>query len=219
MDFHDYGKALYQVTSDEVTPGKVGYFDRKGNWNLVVDLDDEDDLRKMKLSGVTIEEGLRMDDRITSNIPFGPKYSKTVKQSELKTSGSVDLSNVAPGAEFTVTATCKFSTDNEDGAILLSSKPVTRTRRHNDAKQVYKSWVKENERILLKNDGLRQNGFWVVLSTYASTDCSWKVWSSAQTEFTLAFETAIQEAGNLELSGRWRDTSQVGGWTGTPKVE
>ena len=90
MDFHDYGKALYQVTSDEVTPGKVGYFDRKGNWNLVVDLDDEDDLRKMNLSGVTIEEGLRMDDRITSNIPFGPKYSKTVKESELKTSGSFE---------------------------------------------------------------------------------------------------------------------------------
>ena len=90
MDFHDYGKALYQVTSDEVTPGKVGYFDRKGNWNLVVDLDDEDDLRKMNLSGVTIEEGLRMDDNITSNIPFGPKYSKTVKESELKTSGSVE---------------------------------------------------------------------------------------------------------------------------------
>lgn len=29
MDFH--GKALYQVTSNEVTPRKVGYFDRKGN--------------------------------------------------------------------------------------------------------------------------------------------------------------------------------------------
>ena len=34
MDFHDYGKALYQVTSDEVTPGKVGYFDRKGTGTL-----------------------------------------------------------------------------------------------------------------------------------------------------------------------------------------
>ncbi|KAK0514511.1 hypothetical protein JMJ35_003128 [Cladonia borealis] len=198
MDFHDYGKALYQVTSDEVTPGKVGYFDRKGNWNLVVDLNDEADLRKMNLSGVTIEDGLRMEDTITPNIISGPKYSKTVKESELKTSGSVD-------------------TDNDDGAILLSSKPVTRTRRHEDATQVYKSWVQENEKRLLKNDGIRKYGFWVVLSTYTSTDCSWKVWSSAQTEFTLAFETALQNAGSVELSGRWRDTSQVGGWTGTPK--
>ena len=90
MDFHDYGKALYQVTSDEVAPGKVGYFDRKGNWNLVVDLDDRDDLRNMNLSGVTIGDGLRMEDRITSNIIFGPKYSRTVKESELKTSGSIE---------------------------------------------------------------------------------------------------------------------------------
>lgn len=90
MDFHDYGKALYQVTSDEITPGKVGYFDRKGNWNLVVDLDDEDDLRKMKYSGVTVDDGLRMDDTTTSDIIFGPKYSWTVKESELKTSGSVE---------------------------------------------------------------------------------------------------------------------------------
>ena len=90
MDFHDYGKALYQVTSDEVTPGKVGYFDRKGNWNLVVDLNDEADLRKMNLSGVTIEDGLRMEDTITPDIIFGPKYSKSVKESELKTSGSVE---------------------------------------------------------------------------------------------------------------------------------
>jgi hypothetical protein len=90
MDFHDYGKALYQVTSDEVAPGKVGYFDKKGNWNLVVDLDDEEDLRKMRLSKVTVEDGLRMEDTITSDIIFGPKYSKTVKESELKTSDSVE---------------------------------------------------------------------------------------------------------------------------------
>ena len=90
MDFHDYGKALYQVTSDDVTPGKVGYFDRKGNWNLVVDLDDKDDLRKMNLSEVTIEDGLRMEDTITSNIIFGPKYSRTVKESEVQTSATVE---------------------------------------------------------------------------------------------------------------------------------
>jgi hypothetical protein len=58
MDFHDYGKALYQVTSDEAAPGKVGYFDKKGNWNLVVNLDDEEDLQKMHLSKVTVEDGL-----------------------------------------------------------------------------------------------------------------------------------------------------------------
>ena len=130
----------------------------------------------------------------------------------------IRLSNVAPGAEFTVTATCKFSTDNQDGAILLSTKPVTHTRRHDDAIQVYRTWVEENEKRLLKNDGIRRNGLWVVLSTYTSNDCSWKVWSSAQTEFTLAFETALQKAGSVELSGRWKETSQVGGWTGTPKV-
>ena len=90
MDFHDYGKALYQVTSDEVTPGKVGYFDRKGNWNLVVDLDDKDDLQKMNFSEVRIEAGVRMEDTIMSDIIFGPKYSRTVKESELNTSGSVE---------------------------------------------------------------------------------------------------------------------------------
>ena len=47
---------------------------------------------------------------------------------------------------------------------------------------------------------------------------SWKVWTSAQTEFTLAFETTLPKAGSVELSGRWKDTSQVGGWTGTPRV-
>jgi hypothetical protein len=128
------------------------------------------------------------------------------------------LSNAAPGAEFTVTATCKFSTENNNGAILLSSKPVTRTRRHDDAKQVYGSWIEENEKRLLKNDGIRRNGLWVVLSTYTSTDCSWKVWTSAQTEFTLAFETALPKVGSTGLSGRWKDTSQVGGWTATPRV-
>lgn len=128
------------------------------------------------------------------------------------------LSNVVPAAEFTVTATCKFSTENDEGAILLSSKPVTRTRRHDDAIQVYMSWIEENEAKLLKNHGIRKNGLWVVLSTYTSTDCSWKVWAQAQTEFTLAFETALQKAGGIELSGRWKDTSQVGGWTSTPRV-
>ena len=43
----------------------------------------------MHLSKVTVEDGLRMDDAITPDIPFGPKYSKTVKESELKTSDSV----------------------------------------------------------------------------------------------------------------------------------
>jgi hypothetical protein len=89
MDFHDYGKALYQVTSDEVAPGKVGYFDKKGNWNLVVNLDDEEDLQKMHLSKVTVEDGLRMGNT-TSDVIFEPMYSKTVKESELKTSDSVE---------------------------------------------------------------------------------------------------------------------------------
>ncbi|KAL8792054.1 MAG: hypothetical protein Q9195_005395 [Heterodermia aff. obscurata] len=218
MDFHDYGKALYQVTSDEVSPGKVGYFDKKGNWNLVVDLDDQEDLRKMQFSEVEISDDLRMEDTTTPNIIFGPKYSRTVRESELQTSGAVDLSNVVPAADFAVTATCKFSTENDDGAILLNSNTVTRKRRHHDAIQVYKSWVEENEAKLLKNNGIRKNGLWIVLSTYTSTDCSWKVWTQAQTEFTLAFETAVQQAGAIELSGRWKDTSQVGGWTSTPRV-
>ena len=90
MDHHDYGKALYQVTSDEVAPGKVGYFDKKGNWNIVVDLNDEADLRRMQLSKVTMVDGLRVEDTTTDGIIFGPKSSSTVKESELKMSGGVE---------------------------------------------------------------------------------------------------------------------------------
>lgn len=55
-----------------------------------MDLNDEEDLQKMRLSKVTVEDGLRMEDTITSDIIFGPKYSEAVKVSELKTSDSVE---------------------------------------------------------------------------------------------------------------------------------
>jgi hypothetical protein len=78
------------VTLDKVTPRKIGYFNKKRNWNLIVDLNDEKDLRKMQFLTVIIEDGLRIKDTITNSIIFGLKYSKIVKQSELKTSDSIE---------------------------------------------------------------------------------------------------------------------------------
>ena len=65
------GKALYNpVSSSELRPGSVGFFDHEARWHNICNLDDEASLKRCSLTAATLEIRMLTDRHVEWREPF-----------------------------------------------------------------------------------------------------------------------------------------------------
>lgn len=214
MKNHPFGIALYRPPPQSAfKPGVCGYFDGFGEWNSIAQLDDPDSLNSMGLSPV--REELQKAPR--ENIKWGPKTAEFVKVKKISLSAGID-SALATALPVNLSAAYAYSTETANGAVLLTAPPVVHERYYFESH--FKKWVKENAKILMqKRPEVKDYGFWIVTSTFATKLCEINMWKTGGKGVKVGFAAKAVGIGEAGPSGEWKHNGKEDGWNGFGNLE
>ena len=104
-----------------------------------------------------------------------------------------------------------YSTDKDDGAILLTAPPITFERYYHSTP--FKNWCKENALTILKNwEEVKDYGLWVITSVHSTKKCAINLWRTRRKEFKVGFDANIASLGQLGPNGDWHLSQTDEGW-------
>jgi len=206
MSNHPFGIALYRPQPRSLfNPGSVGYFDKFGAWNPIAHLEDGEALAAKGLSQV--KDKLEKAP-VDNGIKWGPKTSSGVRERKIEFSGGL---NPIPGFPVTASAVFSYSTDKDDGAILLTNSPITFERYYHSTP--FKTWCKENALHILKNwEEVKEYGLWIITSVHSTKKCAINMWQTRRREFKVGFDANIATLGELGPNGDWHLSQTDEGW-------
>ncbi|KAK3116924.1 hypothetical protein LTR53_002220 [Teratosphaeriaceae sp. CCFEE 6253] len=200
MKRHGYGHAFYEPkSSNAVKPGAMGYIDEGGNWTPLFDLGDESACARQ---GFTKPRPL---DRAPVDLRhWGPKVSEGVRSHNLEATGGISAQSF--GIPVEATATYKFSSSGEFGAMLMCSQPVKRENVYHPTRLV--DWVKDNARAILSlYPDVKRHGFFLVTTTYHVTHAWINAWTSKEKEVVVGFKAQVVDVGEVAPSSQWDRSS------------
>lgn len=207
MHNHPYGTAAYRpLPYRDFHPGSVGYFDSNGEWNPITDLSAPSTLTNGHFTPIQGLQRAPSDARIE----WGPKASKNIKSHKAAFSAGVSpaIATVLPG---NVSAHLTYSNSTAGGALLLTAPPITRERYHHETP--FKRWVHDNTvELVRQRSEVLEYGMWIVLSTYATSDCAIHVWDEAGKNIDVGFDVSVDVIGELGPAGGWKLDRAGGGW-------
>ncbi|KAF9483645.1 hypothetical protein BDN70DRAFT_958120 [Pholiota conissans] len=208
MENHPFGIALYRPPStSEVRPGIVGYFDEFGSWNTIADLADLDGLQQ---KGLSLPEEL-VKAPADNGIKWGPKVSSNTKATKIDLSAGVYVVLLFR-IPVTASAVYSYQVDQDVGAILLTSAPVTHERYYYATP--FKNWLAQNATVLLTRwrDEVKENGIWIITSTFSTKKCAINMWTKRGRGIKVGFSADVMGAGNIGPGVDWYRSHTDEGW-------
>ncbi|KAK5107390.1 hypothetical protein LTR62_001333 [Meristemomyces frigidus] len=205
MKRHGYGHAFYEPKSSSIVkPGSTGYLDEGGNWTPMLDLEDAVAYGRQGLTKPRPLERPPADSR-----RWGPKVSEGVRSMNFEATAGRSAQELGIPAE--ATATYKFSSSSDFGAVLMCSQPVQRETVYHPTRLL--QWVKENARaILALYPDVQRHGFFLVTTTYHTTHAWINAWTSREKEVLVGFKARAVEVGEIAPSSQWYQSSHDSGW-------
>ena len=123
----------------------------------------------------------------------------------------VSDSALATALPVNLSAAYAYSTEKANGAVLLTAPAVVHERYYFESH--FKKWVKENAKILMqKRPEVKDYGFWIVTSTFATKLCEINMWKTGGKGVKVGFAAKALGVGEAGPSGEWRHGGKEDGW-------
>ncbi|KAF9766838.1 hypothetical protein IL306_000691 [Fusarium sp. DS 682] len=200
MSHHSFGHACYHRTSSkDVEPGSVGYFDHNGNWKKILSL------RELQPSAKPVGQGIsnkftRLAEELTVNDDVEMDLEPLTSSRTVSTSVGFTLQVPIPvQVPVTLGTDNKYENTNTVGAVLVMKNPVVRSSI--DDGTFLERWFNENSGVFPKlRSAVRDQGVWLVTSTYTSEQVALNVWQDKDKVVKLGLSAGIEGIFNLEPS-------------------
>jgi hypothetical protein len=217
MRAHPFGTALYlPIPSSQFEPGFVGYFDSTGAWNPIGDLTSSSSLP----SGLSPIDSTTLKRAPSQKQIWGPKLGNETRGRAIDLSvglGAIPML-AAAALPFDVSACFKFQSDQNHGAVLLTSGPVVHERYYH--KEPLLQWMKQNAKSIVKSHPeVRENGLWIITSTWTAENASVNCWNSKDKVVDVGFSTTALEFGEVAPKGSYLHGGSAEGWISTQSDE
>jgi hypothetical protein len=210
MRAHPYGTALYNPQPQKTFhPGMVGYFDKTGNWNPIIDLSQPDPTSSMPtLQPPTTLPPLATPEHQT----WGPKLGQKTHSHEISLEAGVSQALLAAaGAPISLSSHFRFESEESSGAVLVTSAPIVHERYYHQTP--FKAWVVANAaKLLAERAELRKCALWVVTSTWAAEEAAVNCWRDCRKTVDVGFQVGVVEVGEVAPKGGWVDCGAAAGW-------
>lgn len=206
MTRHSYGHAFYEPELFEALhPGMCGYLNNLGQWQPIAK--DLTDVEALQLQGFT-EIGT-LDPALPRKHEWGPKISNAVTFS--KTSLKAGASAAPAGIPAHASTLYDYTSSTEFGAILVCPEKVHQEGYYH--RDPFKKWAQANAEAILKaQPDAKTDGFWVVTTTFSTTDVWTNAWTSKGTHVSLAFKVDVVGAGEIAPAGEFYRADSASGW-------
>jgi hypothetical protein len=213
MRSHPYGTALYNPQPHNIFhPGMVGYFDRAGNWNPIIDLSKLSDPTS-PTSTTTLRPPPTLPPLATpEHQTWGPKLGlKTHSHQVNLQAGLSQTLLAAAGTPISLSSHFRFESEESSGAVLVTSAPIVHERFYHETP--FKAWVVANAgRLLAERSELRKCALWVVTSTWAAEEVAVNCWRNCRKAVDVGFQVGVVEVGEVAPTGSWVDCGAAAGW-------
>lgn len=208
MKMWPYGQALYHATpTTDLAPNICGYIGPLGKWVPLIFLDDTENLAH---NGLTFLENTVAQRPIKHE--WGPKTSSSVACSNL--GANAGASTLPAGFPAEVNLVLEFQSSSEFGAVLHCPKSVIEEAYYQNQRHLFKNWAKQNAQKLLELwPEVKKHGFWVVMSTYSTTDVWLNAWRGREKQIHMGFSVDVAGLGKIGPSGEFYKGESGGGWT------
>ncbi|KAF4987542.1 hypothetical protein FGRMN_10294 [Fusarium graminum] len=206
MKRHPYGLALFEPAPfTRLQPGTLGYLDEYQRWHPIMNLLDDEALRKAGYPPLGELKPKEPDVR-----RFGPMLSENMGKTTLDLEAGVGAA--VTGIPVDVSGAVKYSTTNEFGAVLVCENDVV--SEGFDLRQPFNTWMEANVKALLKTyPDAKKNGLYAVTETYSSTDIHISAWDAKSNDSTVMFKVGMAGAGNIGPKASWVRGESSSGWT------
>ncbi|EWZ36544.1 hypothetical protein FOZG_10538 [Fusarium oxysporum Fo47] len=195
-----FGHACYhRLSSKNVKPGSVGYFDRNGNWKKILSLQDVQQTGEPVVQGISkkftrLSEPLKVHDDVEMEI--GTLTSSQTVSTDAGFKIEVPILAQTP---INVGTDNAYRNSNTLGAVLVMKNPVVRFSI--DDGDFIDRWFKENQRLLPEiRSAVREHGVWLVTTTYTTKEIALNVRQDKDKVVKLGFSAGIDGIVNLEPS-------------------
>jgi hypothetical protein len=206
MKIHSKGHGFYHPeNSQDVRPGACGYIDKSGQWQPIVDVTDKAALSQAGFSSLTEQLiKARSDEFVWEDVT-----SEGVRSN--KPSITVGADGTAAGIPAAASVTFSLENSIKSGAVLLCNSTVHRKGFAHEGP--LREWGKANAGSILKNcPDAKRNGFWVVLTTWTTSDVWTNVWKDSQKSVSIGITARAVGVGELSPKIEWSNAQSGGGW-------
>ncbi|KAL7768440.1 hypothetical protein ACKLNR_002741 [Fusarium oxysporum f. sp. zingiberi] len=201
-----FGHACYQrLSSKDVKPGSVGYFDRNGNWKKILSLQDVQQTGEPVVQGISkkftrLSEPLKVHDDVEMEIGTLTSSQTVSTDAGFKIEVQVDPAvPILAQTPINVGTDNAYRNSNTLGAVLVMKNPVVRSSI--DDGDFLDRWFKENQRLFPEiRSAVREYGVWLVTTTYTTKEIALNVWQDKDKVVKLGFSAGIDGIVNLEPS-------------------
>ncbi|KAK5997434.1 hypothetical protein PT974_02790 [Cladobotryum mycophilum] len=197
LQHHPYGWALYKkVTRREIFPGSCGYFDPDGDWHMLLDLTDPDNLDD---HGWTIPgDGIHVTESPES-MTWGPKTSLSVQSHGAGGAAGATVAAVPIKASVRMS----FESKNDVGAVLTTESPVWKHQMGHESSAV--QWMANNtpEVIRRYRSIIKRHGIWIVTKTYSTRRCGIAIMTGKSSTVEIGLEAGVQGVSTLAPKSSW----------------
>ncbi|SCO78262.1 uncharacterized protein FRV6_02475 [Fusarium oxysporum] len=201
-----FGHACYhRLSSKDVKPGSVGYFDRNGNWKKILSLQDVQQTGEPVVQGISkkftrLSEPLKVHDDVEMEIGTLTSSQTVSTDAGFKIEVQVDPAvPILAQTPINVGTDNAYRNSNTLGAVLVMKNPVVRSSI--DDGDFLDRWFKENQRLFPEiRSAVREHGVWLVTTTYTTKEIALNVWQDKDKVVKLGFSAGIDGIVNLEPS-------------------
>ncbi|KAL5584352.1 hypothetical protein FOVSG1_013741 [Fusarium oxysporum f. sp. vasinfectum] len=201
-----FGHACYhRLSSKDVKPGSVGYFDRNGNWKKILSLQDVQQTGEPVVQGISkkftrLSEPLKVHDDVEMEIGTLTSSQTVSTDAGFKIEVQVDPAvPILAQTPINVGTDNAYRNSNTLGAVLVMKNPVVRSSI--DDGDFLDRWFKENQRLFPEiRSAVREYGVWLVTTTYTTKEIALNVWQDKDKVVKLGFSAGIDGIVNLEPS-------------------
>ncbi|KAJ5552383.1 hypothetical protein N7494_001761 [Penicillium frequentans] len=209
------GHALYRnVSAEKLKPGTCGYFDNDGDWQVILQTTNAEELQKHGLSPLG-EVRTFTDDG--EEYWSGPITSEGVKGERV----NLEIQAADGTTAVIVGGKLEFSSSQHSSAILIADGVV----EHNQAAPAtnLRKWGSAQAQALIDISGdheiIKEKGFWIVTKTYCAKRCSISLLSSKESKSSYSVNAQAYgvrlrptvEWWNSQKDDDWRDLSNPNG--------
>jgi hypothetical protein len=217
---HQCGHACYhEVTTRDLHPGSIGFFDERARWKQILDL------RELQPSAATpssgraglaaklselskLGEDLEFEDR--PPMLWGPKLSDGTRgvEVDLKAGSTLPIAAAIPVEFGTVV---QYKSDDSFGAVLLTGKEVYEAGIKFESPCT--QWVKDNARKLLElRPEVKEHGIYVVRTVWSTEDVSLNAWMKRDKAVTVGFSAKVAGVAEVGPKGSFHHGGEDEGW-------
>ncbi|RYC86977.1 hypothetical protein BFJ63_vAg10110 [Fusarium oxysporum f. sp. narcissi] len=201
-----FGRACYhRLSSKDVKPGSVGYFDRNGNWKKILSLQDVQQTGEPVVQGISkkftrLSEPLKVHDDVEMEIGTLTSSQTVSTDAGFKIEVQVDPAvPILAQTPINVGTDNAYRNSNTLGAVLVMKNPVVRSSI--DDGDFIDRWFKENQKLFPEiRSAVREHGVWLVTTPYTTKEIALNVWQDKDKVVKLGFSAGIDGIVYLEPS-------------------